>query len=85
MLSQTRSMLMVAAHLAKCLLDPLDCFSHVGLHGLSSSHLLVGLLGESRGPGEMGGRVSPRQSASQRLPPPILGSLWHTLGQQEKT
>lgn len=84
MLSQTRNMLVGAAHLAKCLLDPPDFFSHIGLHGLSPSHLLIGLLGESHGPGEMGGRVSPSKSASQRLPPPILGSLWHTLGQQEK-
>lgn len=82
MLSQTRNMLMVAAHLAKCLLDPLDFFSHVGLHGLSPRHLLVGLLERAVA---QGGGVSPRQSASQRLPPPILGSLWSTLGQQEKT
>lgn len=60
---EVTSMLMVAAHLAKCLLDPLDFFSHVELHGLNPSHLLLGLLGERHVVG-----VSPRQAAPQRIP-----------------
>lgn len=55
-------MLMVAAHLAKCLLDPLDFLSHVELHGLNPSYLPVGLLGET------GVGVSPREAPPQRLP-----------------
>lgn len=85
LLSQTCNMLMAAAHLAKCLLDPLDFLSHVGLHGLSPSHLLMGVLGESRGLREMGGGGEPQASSFPETPAPVLGSLWHTLGQQEKT
>lgn len=67
-------MLMVAAHLAKCLLDPPDFLWHVGRHGLDPSHLLGELPGESRGLGEMGGGVSPRRAAPQRLPPLSWGA-----------
>lgn len=78
-------MLMVAAHLAKCLLDLLDFLSHVELHGLNPSHLLVGLLGESSGLGETRGGGEPQASSAPETPAPALGSLWHILDQQEKT
>lgn len=74
-------MLIVAAHLAKCLLDPLNFLSHVELHGLSLSHLL----GESHGLGEMGRQGETQASSSPETPTPVLGSLWHILGLQEKT
>lgn len=72
-------MLMVAAHLAKCLLDPLDFLSHVELHGLNPSYLPVGLLGETGIGGE------PQASTSPETPTLVRGSLWHILGQQEDT